>query len=250
MPYSTEFDYERGNRIARQSTIPSSRNWRLNAYAKRETARKAAEEEEMYNWYLQNRGIMSPEGDYYGPELSAAPHLDYDPTVRQVGQPMRRREAYPQYDERLMDNLGDLVLGYDPREGAEGYELEEFGTADKAMFGAMFAPGRVGRTAGALLGADIAYDIARERRVPGAIDAMWLGGLGARGARNAYRAGKKAAWMYYQDKLTRAIRKRAERQARRRSLNFPTKRMYDVTNRKWNDVSPYIEEVPYEEVRF
>ena len=56
--------------------------------------------------------------------------------------------------------------------------------------------------------------------------------------------------MYYQDKLTRAIRKRAERQARRRALNSPTKRMYDVTNRKWNDVSPYIEEVPYEEVRF
>ena len=244
MSYFNELDYDyMGNPVARQNTIPSGRNWRMNAAVAKEAARKAAEEEEMYNWYLQNRGVMSPEGDYYGPELSAAPHLDYDPTVRQVGQPMRRREAYPQYNERLMDNLGDLVLGYDPREGAEGYEPEEFGTADKAMFGAMFAPGRVGRTAGALLGADIAYDIASGRRVPGAIDAMWLGGMGA-------RAAKKAAWMYYQDKLTRAIRKRAARQAQRRALNTPKVRMQDARTGRWNEIPKYIEEVPYEEVRF
>lgn len=243
MPYSTEFDYERGNRIARQSTIPSSRNWRLDAHAKREAARKAAEEEEMYNWYLQNRGVMSPEGDYYGPELSAAPQLDYDPTVRQVGQPMRRREAYPQYDERLMENVGDLVLGYDPREGAEGYFERPTNPAETAVFGAAFAPGRVGRAAGALLGADIAYDIARGRRVPGAIDVMWLGGMGA-------RAAKKAAWMYYQDKLTRAIRKRAARQAKRRALNAPKVRRQNARTGRWDEVNAYPEFVPYEEVRF
>ena len=246
MPYSNELDYDyMGNPVARQNTIPSGRNWRMNAAVAKEAARKAAEEEEMYNWYLQNRGVMSPEGDYYGPELSAAPHLDYDPTVRQVGQPMRRREAYPQYDERFMDNLGDLVLGYDPREGAEDYEPEEFGTADKAMFGAMFAPGRVGRTAGALLGADIAYDIARGRRVPGAIDAMWLGGLGARGARNAYRAGKAFTNAY---KNRRAY----ERMLKANALPRPRPNTKAWTGRRFEDVyvDPNMEFTPYEEVRF
>ena len=247
MPYSDELDYDyMGNPVARQNTIPTGRNWRMNAAVAKEAARKAAEEEEMYNWYLQNRGVMSPEGDYYGPELSAAPHLDYDPTVRQVGQPMRRREAYPQYDERFMDNLGDLVLGYDPREGAEGYEPEEFGTADKAMFGAMFAPGRVGRTAGALLGADIAYDIARGRRVPGAIDAMWLGGLGARGARNMYRAGKAFGRGYQAGKA----RRMAEHAMRARALNAPKVMMQNARTGRWDEVNAYPEFTPYEEVRF
>lgn len=247
MPYSTiSRDRILRRPIAEQNTIPDQDIW----YQRMADAEQARYDDEDYNWYLQNRGVMQPDGSYFGTELRPSPKLDYDPSVRQVGQPMRDYEAYGDYDPRLMENVGDLVLGYDPREGSPDYEYEEPSAMDEAMFAGIFAPGAVGKVAGAALGADIAYDIARGRRVPGALDMTWLGGMGARAVGMGARAAKKAAWMYGQDRLTRAIRKRAARQAARRALNSPTKRMYDVTSKKWRDISPYIEEVPYEEVRF
>lgn len=203
-----------------------------------EKAYKDAVEEDNYNWYLQNRGVMQPDGSYFGTELVQAPELNYDPNVRQVGQPMRNVEARADYDERMMDNIGDLVLGYDPRESQEGFEGED-DDYKSALFLGSFSPGRAGRLAGAAFGADVAYDVAKGRYVPGVLDMMWLGGMGK-------NAAKKAAKMYYQDKLTRAVRKRSARQAARRAVPQPTIRMQDARTEKWNDISPYIEVVPSE----
>lgn len=243
MPYSTRTrDRILRRPIAAQNTIPDQDIW----YQRMADAEQARYDDEDYNWYLQNRGVMQPDGSYFGEELKPAPRLDYDPRVRQVGQPMRDYEAYGDYDRRLMENVGDLVLGYDPREGSPDYEYENPSAMDKAMFAGVFAPGAVGRVAGAALGADIAYDIARGRHVPGALDMMWLGGMGARAARNAYRAGRAFKGGYQAGRARRA----AEQAARARALEAPKKRIYDVTSRRWREISPYIEEVPYEEVRF
>lgn len=241
MPYSTRTrDHILRRPIAAQNTIPDQDIW----YQRMADAEQARYDDEDYNWYLQNRGVMQPDGSYFGEELKPVPRLNYDPRVRQVGQPMRDYEAYGDYDRQLMENVGDLVLGYDPSEGSPDYEYENPSAMDKAMFAGVFGPGAVGRVAGAALGADIAYDIARGRHVPGALDMMWLGGMGA-------RAAKKAAWMYGQDRLTRAIRKRAARQAASRALNAPQGRvMRNAATGRLETVSPYIEEVPYEEVRF
>lgn len=201
-----------------------------------EKAYKDAVEEDNYNWYLQNRGVMQPDGSYFGAELVQAPELNYDPNVRQVGQPMRKVEGRADYDERMMDNVGDLILGYDPREGVED---EDDSDAKAALFLGSFSPGKVGRLAGAAFGADVAYDVAKGRYVPGVLDMMWLGGMGK-------NAAKKAAKMYYQDKLTRAVRKRSARNAARKAIQQPTIRMQDARTGKWIEVSPYIEEVPSE----
>lgn len=244
MPYSTRTrDRILRRPIAEQNTIPDADLWRQQAF----DVEQSRYDDEDYNWYLQNRGVTQPDGSYFGPEMRPAPSIDYDPRVRQVGKPMRSVEYYPEEsDNRFYENLSDLALGYDPREGAPDYEPEYGGSAQNAMFGAMFVPGRVGRTAGALVGADIAYDIARGRHVPGAIDMMWLGGMGARAARNAYRAGRAFKGGYQAGRARRA----AEQAARARALEAPKKRIYDVTSRRWREISPYIEEVPYEEVRF
>lgn len=242
MPYPRRDDRLIRHHVAHQNTVPDRDLWFRNA----DEVERTRYDDEDYNWYLQNRGVMQPDGSYFGPELRQAPHLDYDPRVRQVGQRMRNVEYYPEeYDDRFYDNLSDLVMGYDPKEGAEDYEPEEFGTADKAMFGAMFAPGRIGRTAGALLGADIAYDIARGRRVPGAIDMIWLGGMGLRGARNAYRAGKAFKGGYQAGRARRA----AEKAAQSRMLDAPKIRRQNASTGRWDEVNAYPEFIPYEEVR-
>lgn len=246
MQYRREFEPVLRRPIASQESVPSSAYWRQKAFDLEDQAAQEEYEREMENWYLQNRGVVQPDGSYFGPELGAMPDLEYNSRVRQVGQPMRRYEAYPEYDERLMENVGDLVLGYDPREGAEGYFERPTNEAETALFGAAFAPGKVGRTAGALLGADIAYDIVRGRRIPGAIDVMWLGGLGARGARNIYRAGKAFGSGFKAGRARRAT----EQAMRARSLNAPKVRMQNARTGRWDEVPMYIEEVPYEEVRF
>ena len=201
-----------------------------------EKAYNDAVEEDNYNWYLQNQGVMQPDGSYFGAELVQAPELNYDPNIRQVGQPMRKVEGRADYNERMMDNIGDIVLGYDPREGVED---EDDVDAKAALLLGSFSPGKVGRLAGAAFGADVAYDVAKGRYVPGVLDMMWLGGMGK-------NAAKKAVNMYYQDKLTRAVRKRAARNAARKAVPQPTIRMQDARTGKWNEVSPYIEVVPSE----
>lgn len=229
--------------IAAQSTIPDAGLWSQQAF----DVEQSRYDDEDYNWYLQNRGVMQPDGSYFGPEMRPAPSIDYDPRVRQVGQPMRPVEYYPEEsDNRFYEKLGDLVLGYDPREGAPDYEPAYGGSARKAMFGTMLVPGRVGRTAGALVGADIAYNIARGRRVPGLIDMMWLGGLGARAARNAYRAGLAFKGGYQAGRARSA----AEQAARASALGAPRVRMQNARTGRWDEVNAYPEFVPYEEVRF
>lgn len=243
MPYRSEYDYGmRYNPVARQSTIPSRRDWMQNANDVEDIRRQ----QELEDWYRMNRGMQQPDGSYFGPEMGTMPELNYDPNVRAVGEPMRQYEAFPDYDTRTMDRVSDLILGYDPREGAEGYEPEGMGQGEAALFGGMFMPGKVGRTAGALLGADIAYDIARGRRIPGAIDAMWLGGLGARAARGAVRAGKAFGRGYQAGRARRA----AEQAMRSRALNAPKVRRQNARTGRWDEVNAYPEFTPYEEVRF
>ena len=237
---------------ATQSTIPTTRKWRSDA---REVAQQA-DDDAMMDWYLQNRGVQSPDGGYFGPELSAAPALDYDPSVRQVGQSMRAREAIPvrtRGEAQFMDNLNDLVMGYDPREGRADYFPEEGSALEAGLFGGMFVPGAVGRMSGGLLGLGIAKDIAGGRHVPGLIDAAWLGGMGTGMA-------KETAWMYWQDRLSRAIRRRAARQAERalkaNALPLPDpnrtvieKGMFGRPRATRRYVDPSMEFTPYEEVR-
>lgn len=223
--------------IAEQSTIPSKSARIRDINAANIAAARDQANRELLEQYELSRGVQVPGQEYYGPELHGRR------TVDQFGNPLSYQNVDPNTAfRRFGRELNDLAFGYDPRQGAEGY-IPEYGPEEGALFAGSFVPGRMGRMAGAALGIDIAKDIATGKRIPGALDMMWLGGMGR-------RAAGKAAWMYYQDKLTRAIRKRAERQAARRALNAPTKRVYDVNSRKYIDINPYIEEVPYEEVRF
>ena len=241
MPYPRRDDRLIRHHVAPQSTVPDRDLWFRNA----DEVERTRYDDEDYDWYLQNRGVMQPDGSYFGPEIGPGPKLDYDPSVRQVGQPMRNVEYYPgESDDRFYGNLEDLVLGYDPMEGAEGYE-PEYDAADQAMFGAMFMPGRIGRTAGTLVGADIAYDIARGRRIPGAIDMTWLGGMGVRAARNAYRAGKAFKGGYQAGRARRA----AEQAMKSRMLEVPKVRRQNARTGRWDEVDAYPEFTPYEEVR-
>ena len=201
---------------------------------------------------LRKFGVNLPENLQYGrPELKAMPKLDYDPSVRQVGQPVRNYEAAPvrsRKDQMFLDNVNDLLVGYDPTEGTADHETDD-SMLGMGMFAGSFAPGPIGTASAAGLALNDLSEMASGRRVPGVLDATWLLGMGA-------GAVGKAAWMYGQDRLTRAIRKRTARQAARRALSQPDpnrtvieRGMFGRPRATRRYVDPSMEFTPYKEVR-
>jgi len=244
MPYSTRTrDSILRRPIAAQNTIPDQDIW----YQKGLDAEQARQDAEDYNWYASNYGVQQPDGSYFGPELRPQPQLDYDPSVRQVGQPMRRFEPYQQTPAWL-EAVSDILVGYDPREGAENYDPEYDRAAweDAWMLGMVPGVGKAAqaaRLAGtAAFGGSIVND-ARAGRIPGLIDATFLSGLPYRAA----RAAKNFAGAYKQRRaLEKALRARALKRP------DPNVRAFDTRRGRMEDiyVSPDMEFTPYEEVKF
>ena len=244
MPYSTRTrDRILRRPIAAQNTIPDQDIW----YQKGLDAEQARQDAEDYNWYLLNRGMMQPDGSYFGPELRPHPQLDYDPSVRQVGQPMRQIE-YVDQPSRNMEAFSDLLFGYDPREVAEDYEPDD-GMVPAEALALGLVPGPVGRVANKVIGpafaGEVAYETARGRQ-PGALDMMFMGGLATHAASRANRARRAFQQGYKQGRA----RKMAEQARRARALDAPRVRMQNARTGRWDEVNAYPEFVPYEEVRF
>lgn len=228
--------------IAAQNTIPDQDIW----YQRMADAEQVRYDDEDYNWYLQNRGVMQPDGSYFGEELKPAPLLNYDPRVRQVGQPMRYIE-YVDQPSRNMEAFSDLLFGYDPREGSEDYEPDDgMVPAEALAFG--LVPGPVGRVANKVIGpafaGEVAYETARGRQ-PGALDMMFMGGLATHAASRANRARRAFQQGYKQGRA----RKMAEQARGARALDVPSVRMQNARTGRWDDVNAYPEFVPCE-VRF
>lgn len=101
-----------------------------------------------------------------------------------------------------------------------------------------------------LYGSDVAGRVGRGG-MPGFVETAAFGVPIAKAAtRRAFRAGKGLLNAQRTSDARRAAQGQYERMMRSRSLNAPTKRVYDVNSRKYMDINPYTEEVPYEEVRF
>lgn len=227
---------------AQQESIPSSGYWRQRALDFEDQAAQEEYEREAENWYLQNRGVMQPDGSYFGPEIG--PRRTHD----QFGNPISYQEIHDYPIGRAID---DLMLGYDTREGAEGYEPEydDSELYDAALLG--FVPGgrfgaRAARKAGSAAFAGIVgKDVADGRRL-GALDLAFVGGLGAAGARRAKAAGSSFRRGYQQGKARRAY----EQALRSRALPSPKVRRQNARTGRWDYVDQYPEFTPYEEVDF
>lgn len=229
--------------MSKQSSIPSTQSWRSNANAVDELAYQ----NDLEDWYARNYGVQQPDGSYFGPEMRQAPEGSFDVGPRQVGQPMRRFEPYQQTPEWL-ERVSDILVGYDPREGAENYDPEYDRAAweDAWMLGMVPGVGKAAqaaRLAGtAAFGGSIVND-ARSGRMPGLIDATFLSGLPYRAA----HAAKNFAGAYKQ-------RRALEKALRARSLTRPNPnvRAFDTRRGRMEDiyVAPDMEFTPYEEVKF
>lgn len=237
---------ERRPWITGQSTIPSTQSWLSNA----EDVGETAYQNELEDWYASNYGVQQPDGFFVGPEMQKAPVGSFDMGPRQVGQPMRRFEPYQQ-SPKWMDRLGDIVLGYDPREGAEDYdpEYEDSSLAEAALMS--FVPGRSilsrgARKVGAGAFAGLVGEDAAAGRQLGALDLMFMGGLAGHGVRAADRARRSFQYGYKMGKARRA----AEQARRARALDVPRVRMQNARTGRWDEVNAYPEFVPYEEIGF
>lgn len=227
---------------AQQESVPSSSYWRQRALDFQDLAAQEEYEREAENWYLQNRGVMQPDGSYFGPEIG--PRRTHD----QFGNPISYQEIHDYPVGRAID---DLLLGYDPREGAEGYEPEydDSELYDAALLG--FVPGgrigaRAARKAGSAAFAGIVgKDVADGLRL-GALDLAFVGGLGAAGARRAKAAGGAFRRGYQQGKARLAY----EEALRRNALPQPKVRRQNARTGRWDEVNAYPEFTPYEEVEF
>lgn len=237
---------------APQESVPSTRYWNQRALDLEEQAAQEDYEREAENWYRMNRGVQQPDGSYFGQELSEAPRLNYDPNVRQVGQPMRIREAYVQPSPG-MERFSDFLLGYDPREGAEDYEpeYEEDPLYDAALLGFVPGAGAASRAArgigAAAFGGIIGKDVAEGRRL-GALDLAFMGGAAGAGARRLGQARKS-----FQEGFRRGRARRAyERALRKQALPQPGPNRRVFNGRRFEDryVDPNMEYTPYEEVGF
>ena len=111
----------------------------------------------------------------------------------------KQNVVYGDYWSPKWKNVDDVLLGYDPREGSEGYEYEE----SKIPLPAYFIPG-VGN---ALFAGETVYDAANGR-VPGAVDLAF--GIPAISStiNGARRAGKSFAKGYARGRARRAEMKR------------------------------------------
>ena len=237
---------ERRPWIAGQSTIPSTQSWRSNA----EDVGETAYQNELEDWYASNYGVQQPDGFFVGPGMQKAPAGSFDVGPRQVGQPMRRFEPYQQ-SPKWMDRLGDIVLGYDPREGAEDYdpEYEDSSLAQAALMS--FVPGRGilsrgARKVGAGAFAGLVGEDAAAGRQLGALDLTFMGGLAGQLGMRANRARKSFMHGYRRGRVRRA----AEEAMRARALEGKRVKMMNARTGRWDEVYPMEEFTPYEEIGF
>lgn len=242
MPYRREFEPVLRRPIASQESVPSSAYWRQRALDFEDQAAQEDYEREMENWYLQNQGVVQPDGSYFGPEIG--PRRTHD----QFGTPISYQEIQDHPVGRAID---DLLLGYDPREGAEGYEPEydDSELYDAALLG--FVPGgrlgaRAARKAGSAAFAGIVGKDVTDGRRLGALDLAFVGGLAGAGARRAKSAGQSFRRGYQQGRARRAY----EEALRRNTLPQPKVRRQNARTGRWDEVNAYPEFAPYEEVRF
>lgn len=248
MPYSTRnTDHILRRPIASQESVPSSDYWRRKAIDDIERSEQEAYEKEMYDWYLQNRGVQQLDGSYFGPEIG--PRVTQD----QFGNPISYQNidtGRPMY--RLGKAADEFLLGYDPREGAEDYEpVEEEGDAfeNAMLLGLVPGAGRAGsamRGVSELAFADYLKNQATGNSRMGAVDVAFGTGLGSRLARNVNRSRKAFQQGFRQGRARKAY----EEALRRNALPQPKVRRQNARTGRWDEVNAYPEFTPYEEVRF
>lgn len=247
MPYRRDYEPVLRRPIASQESVPSSAYWRRKAIDDIERGEQEAYEREMYDWYLRNRGVQQPDGSYFGPEIGPRATRD------QFGTPI----GYQNIDtNRPMYRFGkaadDFLLGYDPREGAEGYEpSEEEGDAfeNAMLLGLVPGAGRAGaamRGVSELAFADYLKNRATGNSRMGALDVAFGTGLGSRFARNVNRSRKAFQQGFRQGRARKAY----EEALRRNALPQPKVRRQNARTGRWDEVNAYPEFVPFEEVRF